>query len=220
MTIPFANMPRDADQVFADIQLMIPHCLARMQLQGTLRTALEAKIPAHVDLESCRVLVVKLLSDLDQWAATYPTLTRISWKDSPDSRPSGAGSEAAMKETNTSETPDTFISLMASNHMAARLILNMLMHKIECHSASTPTDQNSLNQAYIMKARECAVAILKGAADVEKSQALGFDMIRGLAPILVVFCTAPSSELRDSAKVLVDRWASKIGGLASIIQIL
>ncbi|CAO2647667.1 Nn.00g085890.m01.CDS01 [Neocucurbitaria sp. VM-36] len=215
MTLPFIDMPRDAHQSLTDIALMVPHCLALLQIQGTLRVFFETPIPAHVDDGAGRELTCKLIADLDRWAITYPNLTKIA-RGTADTAASGAGLSVTNEDAKDPGLPDTFIALIASNYVAMRLVLNMLMHKMETQPNTPPATPGSGNTQYFEKATQCSQAILKGAAEVEKAQTPGFDLLRSIFPVLAVACTAPTPELRDGAMEMMQRWGARIGGLVGV----
>lgn len=220
MTIPFVDMPRDAHQRLADIELMIPLCMQKLQIEGTLRVFFDTPIPADVDVEPCRKLTSKLIADLDDWATRYPNLTNIS-QDPNDIfhvNRSGKGLDIANEGHTTPPLPDTFIALIASNYFSTKLTLNMLMYKMDTQASIPPVTSAATTAQHFHEATRCAKAILKGAADVEKAQTPGFDLLRSITPLVTVVCVGPGEEQFRESKEMLHRWGSKIGGLTSIMD--
>jgi len=221
MTIPFIGMPRDAHQRLADIELMIPTCIQRLQIEGSLRVCFETRLPPNFDVEPCRQLASKLLANLTKWAARYPNLTTIS-KDADDivdvAKRSGSGLDIANEHSRTPPLPDTFIALIASNYVATKLTLNMLLNKINTEASTPPATPTSTTTDYFDEASQCATAILRGAANVERVQTPGFDMMRCIPPLVTVACVGPREEHFRDAKEMLQRWGARIGGLSSIID--
>ncbi|KAF2825321.1 hypothetical protein CC86DRAFT_295060 [Ophiobolus disseminans] len=217
MTIPFIDMPRDAHQRIADIELMIPVCMEKLQTGGNLRVCFETRIPSGADLEPCRKLTIKLLADLHDWAASYPNLTTIS--DDPHdtwnvAKRSGLGLDIANEDSSSPPLPDSFISLIASMYLATKLTVNMLMHKMDTEGSTPP----STIPRYFEEACWCAETILRGAAIVEKAQTPGFDLVRSIAPLIIVICVGPKEGQSQAAREMLQRWGAKIGGLSSIMD--
>jgi hypothetical protein len=208
-------MPRDAHQGLADIELRIPHCMALLQIQGSLRVAFETPIPPHVDVRPCQELATELIRNLNEWATTYPDLTSISRTphDAPDCVIDRKSSEASKKGM-----AGTFVALIGSNYIADRLTLNMLMYKTQTESHSARILDASTTDHYFEEATRCAMAILKGAAEIEQAQTPGLDLLRSIAPLMTVTCCGPTVELKNNAKEMIMRWGGKVGGLASIFQ--
>jgi hypothetical protein len=220
MTIPFIGMPRDAHQRLADVELTIPLCMKELQIEGSLRVFFDTPIPPGVDVEPCRKLTSKLISDLEDWATRYPNLTHISG-DPNDMFPvkrSGEGLDVASEESTSSSLPDTFIALIASNYVSTKLILNMLMHKMNTQASTPATVLSATTAMYYEEATRCAKAILRGAANVEKAQTPGFDLLRSIAPLVTVVCVGPGEEQFKESKEMLHRWGAKIGGLNSIMN--
>jgi hypothetical protein len=221
MTLPFVDMPRDAHQRLADIELMIPICMHRLQIQGSLYTFFATPIPPHVDVEPSRELTSKLMADLDDWAVMYPNLTYIS-RDAEDvlqvANRSGKGLDIANEDASTPPLPDTFIALIASNYVSTKLILNMILYKIATQASTSPPTSASIVTEYFDVGTQCAKAILKGAANVEKAQTPGFDLLRGISPLVTVVCAGPGEEQFREAGIMLQRWGAKIGGLPSIMD--
>jgi hypothetical protein len=209
LTLPFIDMPRDAHQSLADIELRIPHCMALLQIQGSLREAFETNIPSHVDIGPCQELTVQLIRNLNEWAKMYPDLTPVSraHHDTLDASPSR---KAARN--------NTFVALIASNYIADRLTLNMIMYKTQIESDTLRIPEANTIAHYFKEAIQCARAIMKAAAEIEQAQTPGFDLLRSIAPLVTVTCCGPTAELKNSAKEMIGRWCGKIGGLASIVQ--
>jgi hypothetical protein len=221
MTIPFIDMPRDAHQRLADIELMVPVCMQRLQIEGSLRVFFQTPIPLHVDVEPCRELASKLTEDLDKWAARYPNLTEIA-KDPNDIfrvlKKSSSGLDIAREDPSTPPLPDTFIALIASNYVSTKLVLKMIMYKIATQAPTAfPTPTSAVTE-YLDEATQCAKAILRGAAAIEKAQTPGFDLLRSIAPLVTVVCVGPGAEQFREAQEMLQRWGSRIGGLSSIMD--
>jgi hypothetical protein len=221
MTIPFIGMPRDAHQRLADIELMIPVCMQKLEIEGSLRTFFDTPIPPHVDVEPCRELTKKLIHDLETWSLRYPNLTNIS-KDPDDifqvTGRSGQGLDIANEDPSTPPLPDTFIALIASNYISTKLILNMIMYKMAKQASSPPPESPAAIADYFDTATQCAKAILRGASNVEKAQTPGFDLLRSIAPLVTVVCAGPGEEQFREAATMLARWGARIGGLSSIMD--
>ena len=193
MTIPFIGKPRDAYQWLTDIELTIPRCMALLRIQGDLRAFFETSIPPNVNVGPCHDLTRKLIVELDAWATTYPTLTK--------------GSRRTCRGL-----ADPFTATMASNYVATRLVLNMLMYKMSTQSNSPPASLGSTDLKYVTEATECAQAVLDAAADIDKAPTSGVDLLRNIASIICVASAAPTSQLGNDAGKVLQRWASKIAG--------
>jgi hypothetical protein len=220
MTIPFIGMPRDAHQRLADIELTVPLCMQSLQIGGGLRAFFSTPISPGTDVEPCRKLTRKLMTDLDNWAASYPNLTYIS-KDLDDMfhvKPSAQGLDIANEDSSSPPLPDTFIALIASNYISTKLTLNMLMHKTDTQASPPPDTTAEATAQYFNEATQCAKAILRGAAHVEKAQTPGFDLLRSIAPLVTVMCIGPGEEQFRDAMAMMARWGARIGGLSSIMK--
>jgi hypothetical protein len=220
MTIPFIGMPRDAHQRLADVGLTIPLCMKELHIEGSLRVFFDTPIPSGLDVEPCRKLTSKLIADLDKWASRYPNLTHIS-KDPNDmfqGKRSGEGLDIANEDSTSSQLPDTFIALIASNYVSTKLILNMLMHKMDTQASTPPASSAVITAKYYEEATRCAKAILRGAEIVEKAQTQGFDLLRSIMPLVTVVCVGPGEEEFRESKEMLHRWGARIGGLKSILE--
>jgi hypothetical protein len=221
MTIPFIDMPRDAHQRLADIELMVPICMQRLQIEGSLRIIFQTPISPHVDVEPCCELTSKLIADLNEWATRYPDLTKIA-KDPEDvfrvSKQSNTGLNIAREDPSTPPLPDTFTALIASNYVSTKLVLNMIMYKVATQASTPFLNPASTIAEYLKEATRCAKAILRGAAAIEKAQTPGFDLLRCIAPLVTVVCVGPGEEQFREAQEMLQRWGSKIGGLSSIMD--
>jgi hypothetical protein len=219
MSIPFIGMPRDAHQRLADIELLIPGCMQRLDFEGSLRNFFTTPIASHVNVEPCRELTTRLMADLDEWARTYPNLTQIS-KDSEDvyevTNRSGQGLDISNEESTTPPLPDTFIALLASNFVSTRLILNMMLYKMA--TESSPSLPPATTMEYFDTATQCAKAILRGFSNMEKAQTAGFDLLRSIAPLVTVVCAGPGEEQFREAGAMLQRLGARIGGLSSIMD--
>jgi hypothetical protein len=221
MTIPFINMPRDAHQLLADIELIIPVCMERLQMGLPLRSFFATPIPPHVDVKPCRELTSQLVADLNQWAAWYPNLTKVSRQLEDGLKvedDSGRGLDLANEDLKAPPLPDTFIALIASNYVSTKLLLNMLMYKMETEESGAPSTPTEAATTYFTEACQCATAILKAAENIEKMQTPGFDLLRSIAPLVSVVCVGPKEEHFREAGAMLYRWGSKIGGLSSILE--
>ncbi|KAI4616141.1 uncharacterized protein J4E87_008876 [Alternaria ethzedia] len=196
MTLPFIGKPRDAHQTLADIELMVPHCFAMLEIPGSMRVLFSTPIPPHVDVRPCKELACKLIRQLDDWAAAYPHLTNLSRS------PRGTPVERA---------------LIASNYMADRLVLSMLMYKMHTESTAPIEPYEHSTQHYFDVAMKATTDIIEAAAEIEQAQTPGFDLLRSIAPVMAVAFAAPTMELRKDAVDTMTRWARRIGGLGSII---
>ncbi|KAI4950208.1 hypothetical protein J4E91_004864 [Alternaria rosae] len=196
MTLPFIGKPRDAHQTLADIELMVPHCFAMLEIPGSMRVLFSTPIPSHIDVRPCKELACKLIRQLDDWAATYPHLTSVS------RNPRGTPGEGA---------------LIASNYMADRLVLSMLMYKMHTEATAPMEPYENTTKHYYDVATKATVDIIEAAAEIEQAQTPGFDLLRSIAPVMAVAFAAPTPELRKDAVDTMQRWARRIGGLGSII---
>ncbi|KAI4686156.1 uncharacterized protein J4E88_003993 [Alternaria novae-zelandiae] len=197
MTLPFIGKPRDAHQTLADIELMVPHCFAMLEIPGSMRVLFSTPIPSHVDVRPCKELACKLIRQLDDWAAAYPHLTNLSRS------PRG-------------ETP-VERALIASNYMADRLVLSMLMYKTHTESTAPIESHEMPTHYYFDVATKATTDIIEAAAEIEQAQTPGFDLLRSIAPVMAVAFAAPTMGLRKDAVDTMTRWARRIGGLGSII---
>jgi hypothetical protein len=219
MSIPFIGMPRDAHQQLADIELVIPVAMQKLQFEGTLREFFATPIGFHVDVEPCRELTSKLMADLANWAAMYPNLTQIS-KDSENvyevGNRSGQGLDIANKNSSNPPLPDTFIALLASNYVSTKLILNMMLYKMG--TQALPLLPSATTLEYFDIATQCAKGILRGFSNMEKAQTAGFDLLRSISPLITVVCVGPGMEQFREAGEMVQRLGTRIGGLNSILE--
>ncbi|KAI4925682.1 hypothetical protein J4E85_007561 [Alternaria conjuncta] len=198
MTLPFIGKPRDAHQTLADIELMVPHCFAMLEIPGSMRVLFSTPIPSHVDVRPCKELACKLIRQLDDWAAAYPHLTNLSRS------PVRGGTPGER-------------ALIASNYMADRLVLSMLMYKTHTE-ATAPIDSHEMPTShYFDVASKATTDIMDAAAEIEQAQTPGFDLLRSIAPVMAVAFAAPTMGLRKDAVDTMTRWARRIGGLGSII---
>ncbi|KAI4660723.1 uncharacterized protein J4E79_005291 [Alternaria viburni] len=197
MTLPFIGKPRDAHQTLADIELIVPHCFAMLEIPGSMRVLFSTPIPSHVDVRPCKELACKLIRQLDDWAAAYPHLTNLS-----RSPRDGTPVERA---------------LIASNYMADRLVLSMLMYKTHTESTAPIESHEMPTSHYFDVATKATTDIIEAAAEIEQAQTPGFDLLRSIAPVMAVAFAAPTMELRKDAVDTMTRWARRIGGLGSII---
>ncbi|KAI4606985.1 hypothetical protein J4E83_009740 [Alternaria metachromatica] len=222
MTLPFIGKPRDAHQTLADIELIVPHCFAMLEIPGSMRVLFSTPIPSHVDVRPCKELACKLIRQLDDWAAVYPHLTNLS--RSPRGTPVERGTSTLPKPNtrpgspkSTTSSPNTFIALIASNYMADRLVLSMLMYKTHTESTAPIAPYEMPTPYYFDVATKATTDIIDAAAEIEQAQTPGFDLLRSIAPVMAVAFAAPTMELRKDAVDTMTRWARRIGGLGSII---
>jgi hypothetical protein len=213
MTLPFIDMPRDPHKSLTDIELMIPHCVALLQIPGTLRVVLETPIPRHIETEKCLEMTKKMIVDLDAWAEEYPDMAKVA-TNAPS--PSETDTSLASGDSKNREGSDTFVPLK-SNYLATRVTLNMLVHKIYTESQSSPDASKSLSLQYLEDAVDASNAIVKAGLEVEQASAPSFDVGRTIAPLLTVVCAGPTTELRNTAWEIMERWGSRISGLPSIM---
>jgi hypothetical protein len=219
MTLPFIGKPRDAHQSLADIELMMPYCMAMLEIQGSMRVLFSTPIPSHVDVRPSKELACKLIRDLDVWAKTYPHLTSVS-KSSRGTPVDRGTSKLPRRGSSSSSSPDTFVALIASNYMADRLALSMLMYKMQTGSTAPIEVYENTTAHYYDVARRATLDIMEAAAEIERAQTPGFDLLRSIAPVMAVAFAAPTPELRNGAVDMMQRWAGKIGGLGSIIGLI
>ncbi|KAE8825064.1 hypothetical protein HRS9122_10163 [Pyrenophora teres f. teres] len=217
MSIPFIDMAPDPHQSLTDIELMLPHCMALLEIQGTMRAVFDTPIPPHVDARPCAELAIKLLGQLDEWAEAYPHLTRFS--RSRDTTPAaGPPSKARTKKARKSDSIVTVTALIASNYAADRLFLNSLMYKIHTQSTTRPELYEDSTAHYLDEATRYGLDIMKAMAAIEQASALGFDLLRSIVPLVMVGFTAPDVELRNNALAMMGRWVGRVGGLGTIFK--
>jgi hypothetical protein len=216
MTLPFVGKPRDAHQSLADIELVVTRCMAVLQIPGSIRVLFSTPIPPHVNVRPGKELACKLIGDLDDWAIAYPHLTSVS-KSSWDAPAETGTSKSPRRQPSNSDSPDTFVALIASNYIADRLVMNMLMYKMHTESTAPMEPYENTTAHYYGEATKAAVDILEAATEIEKAQSPGFDLLRSIAPVMAVAFAAPTLELRKDAVDMMQRWAGKIGGLGSVI---
>ncbi|RMZ68356.1 hypothetical protein GMOD_00009972 [Pyrenophora seminiperda CCB06] len=233
MTIPFIDAAPDPHQSLANVELMLPHCMALLQIPGTLRAVFEAPIPPSLDVRPCADLALKLLRQLDEWAATYPHLTRFSNKSrettptattTTTTAPGSSAPKAHKSQTQKKKTKqkiDTSTALIASNYASDRLILTSLLYKLHTQSTMSPDLYDSTPTThYLDEAMQCGMDIMKAMAAIEAAQGPGLDFLRSIIPLVSVAFTAPSAELRGSAMVMMGRWVGRVGGLATLFKIM
>ncbi|KNG50828.1 hypothetical protein TW65_01806 [Stemphylium lycopersici] len=223
LTIPFVGMPRDPHQALADIELMIPHCTAYLGIQGTIRVVFTTPIPLEADVTSCKELTCRVIGDLNQWAEEYPHLTRPSSSPATNPAPEHSSMPASPSRPDKQSPRKTglqgaFVALIASNYIADRLVLNMLMYKMHTESSAPIASYENTTAHYFSEAQDCSQAILKAAHEIEQAQTPGFDLLRSIAPVVTVGFCAPTMQLRKEAMEMMYRWGSKVGGLASIFE--
>ncbi|EMD64345.1 hypothetical protein COCSADRAFT_89744 [Bipolaris sorokiniana ND90Pr] len=217
MTIPFVDMPNDPHQDLASIHLMMPSCMASLEIPGSLRTVFETAIPPNVDVTPAKELTCKLLKDLDSWAEKYPHLTKPFTSLGNAQTPESSSQSTRQKSPKTGKT-DPVRVLIRSNYMADRVLLNMLMYKMHTES-STPLEPSEYNIGqYCSEAQNYAQVILQTAAEIERAKAPGFDLLRSIGPVLIVGYCGPTPELKMEGKMMLGRWASQIQGLKSTME--
>jgi hypothetical protein len=217
LTTPFVDMPKDPHQHLADIHLMIPHCAAYLGIQGSLRVIFETPVPANVDTTPGRELGYKLIQDLDHWAKENPHLTKpfVARDTTPNSKSSP---RSTKKKSPKLEASSATAAIISANYMADRVLLNMLLHKMHTESdISSMTHESSITH-YFSEAQKYSQNILEFAAEVERAQKPGFDLLRSVVPVVIVSCAGPTIELRNEAKGMIYRWASKVSGLTSALE--
>lgn len=225
MTIPFVNMPRNAHHDLADIMLMIPDCISMCQVNGSLQTFFSSFFPQNVDLEPCRRRAKELIRELDDWAATYPYLTKLSQGlhivEANMANLSVSGVKPAFEGSSTDVIlPDSFVALTIATFESVQITLTLLLHKLNTQdpklyssntqsSPSLPTSPSNL--ALFDQAVRSAEVILKTAGHLEGTKSVGFDFIRSVTPVVVVAILGPTEELTNSALATLKRWGEKRG---------
>ncbi|XP_014557990.1 hypothetical protein COCVIDRAFT_95856 [Bipolaris victoriae FI3] len=217
MTIPFVDMPSDPHQDLAGINLMIPYCTAYLEIPGSLRTIFEMTVPPNVDVIPAQELISKLLKDLDGWAKKYPHLTKQFTNPENTQTPESSSQSPKQKYPKIGKT-DPVRALISSNYMADRVLLNMLMYKIHTESSTPLTPSEHSIGHYYSEAYNYSRAILQTAAEVERAKTPGFDLLRSVAPVLIVVYCGPTPEIKMEGKMMLGRWASQIQGLASTLE--
>lgn len=225
MTIPFANMPRNAHHDLADIVLMIPDCIALCRVDGSLRTFFNSTLPPNLNLEPCRKRTRALIEDLNRWAAAYPYLAHL---------PSGhhiiaadmaslsmSGVKPAFEGSSTDVIlPDSFVALTVATFESVQLTLTLLLHKLitqdsnlcEAESASWITLPSSPSPSILFdQAVRSANLVLKTAGHLEATKTTGFDFIRSVTPVVVVAILGPTEDLTSNAMAMLKRWGEKRG---------
>ncbi|RYN90512.1 hypothetical protein AA0120_g5814 [Alternaria tenuissima] len=219
MTLPFIDKPRDAHQSLADIELQIPPCMAILEISGSMRVLFSTPIPSHVDVRPSKHMACRLLRDLDEWAIAYPHLASISGSPRGTPAPMEKGtSKTTSPGSSTSKSSNAFVALIASNYIADRLVVNMLMYKMHTEATAPLEPYEDTTAHYYDEATKAATSILEAAMEIERAQTPGFDMLRSIAPVMAVAFSAPTLELRKDAVEMMTRWAGKIGGLGSVIS--
>lgn len=191
--------------------------MALLKIRGTLRGFFETRIPPGVDVGPCRDLTVKLIADLDDWAATYSTLTKVSGRTC-DTVASSADLHVTNQYGVRPGLPDPPMTPTPLNYVATRLMLNMLMHKISTQSNTPPATPGSADLSYLSEAIQCAEAIVDGAVELEKARTPRSDLLLHIAPVVCVACAAPTQELGNEAGELMQRWTTTIAGCAVVWQ--
>ncbi|KAL1801231.1 hypothetical protein ACET3X_001573 [Alternaria dauci] len=201
MTLPFIGKPRDAHQSLADIELQIPPCMAILEISGSMRALFATPIPSHVDVRPGKRLACKLMRELDEWAIEYPHLASLSRNIH--------GAPTLMER-----------ALIASNYVADRLVVSMLIYKMQTEATAPPEPYEKPPAHYFEEAKKAATSVLEAALEIERAQTPGFDLLRSIAPVLAVAFSAPTSEIKQDAVDMMKRWAGKFGGLDSIVTSL
>jgi len=217
MSIPFIDMTPDPYQSLTNIELMMPHCMALLEIQGTIRALFETPISPHINVRPCKKLAAELLGQLDEWAKTYPHLTRFS--KSRDTTPvSESARKANKKKAQKSDSVDTGSAIIVSNYTSNRLLLNSLMYKIRTQSSTPPELYEKPTDHYLDEATQCGLDIMKAMAAIEQAKAPGLNLLRSIAPLVTVAFTAPNAELRQNATAMMGRWTGRVGGLGAIFK--
>ncbi|KAJ4322357.1 hypothetical protein N0V94_002466 [Neodidymelliopsis sp. IMI 364377] len=219
MTIPFANMPRNAHHDLADIMLMIPACIGLCNIKGSLRTFFRTPIPSGIDIEPCRRRTRELIKDLDAWATAYPYLAtlasdlQIVAADMATLAVSGV-KPAFEGSTTNFVLPDSFVALTVATFKSVELTLDLLLHKLNTQDPklTQPSSLHSPETAALFdKAVQSANMVLKTAGHLEETKTVGFDFIRSVTPVVVVAILGPTEEQIDNAMAMLKRWGEKRG---------
>ncbi|KAJ5041987.1 hypothetical protein J3E72DRAFT_413923 [Bipolaris maydis] len=217
MTIPFVDMPSDPHQDLASIHLMMPYCMAYLEIPGSLRAVFETAIPPNVDVTPAKELTCKLLKDLDSWAENYPHLAKRFTSPGNTQTPESSSQSTRQKSPKTGKI-NPAKELISSNYMADRVLLNMLMYKMHTESRTPLAPSEYSIGHYYSEAQNYSQAILQTAAEIERAKTPGFDLLRCVSPVVIVIYCAPMAELRMQGKMMLGRWASQIQGLASTMD--
>ncbi|KAF1925930.1 uncharacterized protein M421DRAFT_68666 [Didymella exigua CBS 183.55] len=217
MTIPFANMPRNAHHDLADIMLMIPDCIALCKINGSLQTFFNTPFPPAIDLEPCRKRTKELIDNLDEWAATYPYLAKPSPSlqivEANMANLAVSGVKPAFEGSKNVILPDSFVALTIAIFESVQIALRMLLHKMNTQDPklndlsprSSPTSTSSI------QAVRSAEVLLKTTGHLEGTKTVGFDFIRSVTPVVVVAILGPTTELKENAMAMLKRWGEKRG---------
>ncbi len=224
MTIPFANMPRNAHHDLADIMLMVPGCTSLSGISGSLRTFFNTSFPPNVDLEPCYKRTKELMASLDGWAAEYPYLAKpasgLQIVEANMANLSVSGARPAFEGSKNVILPESFIALTIATYEAVHLTLILLLHKLntqglnstETSAQSTSSHPSSPSTSSLLdRAARSAEVILRTAGHLEGTKSVGFDFIRSVTPVVVVAILGPTQELTSNAMAMLKRWGEKRG---------
>ncbi|KAH7074291.1 hypothetical protein FB567DRAFT_453315 [Paraphoma chrysanthemicola] len=221
MEIPFRNKSRDARQRLVDVELMIPACMQMLQVDGDLRTFFETEIPADVDPEPCRVLIQRLLQDVEGWALEYPQLTVMANDYGNGEDGANEMLTLALSKPNANAVEDCLmlarnVALAATMYVNTRLILNALMHKIELETSKAPP---GIASKYYNTARQCTREILCNSTSLAKRPIPGGSLLRFVAPLVTVASVAPAPADLEEARAMLKSWLPRIGSRSAIIEL-
>ncbi|KAJ8114594.1 hypothetical protein OPT61_g3560 [Boeremia exigua] len=224
MTLPFANMPRNAHHDLADIMLMVPECTSLCGISGSLRTFFNTPFPLDVDLQPCRERTEELMAGLNAWAAAYPYLAKpssgLQIVEANMANLSVSGAKPAFEGSKNIILPESFIALTIATYEAVHLTLLLLLNKLNTQdprsqdaspTTASPDSSSPFNLALLDQAVNSAEVILQTARHLEGTKTVGFDFIRSVTPIVVVAILGPTEELTDNARTMLKRWGEKRG---------
>lgn len=216
-------MSKNAHHVLSDVMLMIPDCISLCGVKGSLRKFFATRIPPGTDLQPCRERTRQLIVDLNRWAEAYPYLASLPLEDSSaetNAMDSAVGSVQIAKPRSNAAMlpPDSFIALSVATYESVRLLLTLLLHKINTEDTKVEDDNipgsppaTVLNDLAI----ESAETVLKVTRYLETTKSAGFDFIRSVTPLVIVAILGPGEDQFTRARIMLKRWGDNrgLGGL-------
>ena len=228
MTIPFVGQARNAHQYLTDVMLAIPHCIKLCGIPGNLRDVFSTPLSSGLDRRPVRESALKIIQDLDDWAVKHPNLTTATpgnhYVVADPTSLATSGALLASPDSPFVVLPDSFISMTIAGYEALRLVLHLLLDKLDtdpdgfAKSPNTPTSPLvSPVPSLVDHAMMSSKAVIETAAYIESTHPVGFDLMRSVFPLVIVALPGPRDEEKGKAREMLDRWGKKKGmaGLAS-----
>ncbi|KAF2009710.1 hypothetical protein BU24DRAFT_357926 [Aaosphaeria arxii CBS 175.79] len=224
MSLPFLLEPKNAHQALVDVLLLIPACIALCRRKCSLGSFFSGKLPLNIDLGPIRGRARELLLQLDHWSMKHPELctAKPSEQITPLTKRGHTGKASPLSRPSPHPVlSDTFLALTASTYQATRLILMLLLQKVDETVGSTGSDTRTASSEALSSCsllddvKSCAESILEISEFFEKTHPVGFDFMRSVFPLVVVGILGPQEEYKTTARQTLDRWGEMrgVGGL-------